>query len=315
MRSANKRYLNLLLIWLSVTFLGCQTRNVMVEQNNAVPKTEWAAFDLALARNVNNFPSKLFASAVDGEPLVRNKNAKIALRGKMSCKAANSCKFHPGKHTVEVGYVWSKIETVEEQKKKATLEGWTTALIILGVVPEVATYRNSQCSTSIEFEVQATREYALNVTHSDRRRGPDAFNVVDTESNIVVGSQTGCDLLYETALPFSDEPVSSDQCAIHLISDYSHPMTFYLSDSHPYYGYHMSHTLLVEPGKQAIRVRNGRASPTTNSTAGETILIQCDGGEAKYIQIDKANGFWTSKLNLTELSAEEGQLIDKTVLR
>lgn len=311
MRPAKPRYSILLLVCLSVTVLGCQTQDVKDTHSATVAKKEWATLSgrMSRGRNFETFPSKIVFRKMDGHDLGR-----VVKKRQFDC-VGKECKFRPGRHSIEIDYIWSKTETIEQQKKKLRSEGLGVALMIFGAVPDLAVYENSKCGVTIEFEVQAARQYVLNVVHTDKRREPDAFQIVDTESDVVIASQTRCDLIYETALPLSEEPVSSDQCAIHLISDISSPMTFYLNDSHPYYGHHMSHTLFTEPGEQAIKVTRGRVSPSARPKNIESIVVQCDGGEAKYVQINMTMGIWAYKYILIELSAQEAQLANKTILR
>jgi hypothetical protein len=308
-------YSTVLLVCLSTIFFGCQTQNVKGERPEAIPKSAWATIDFGLQRNASGFPSRLSVTAIDSLSLRLVGVDGVRLRGKVSCRERNSCILHPGSHSVELDYVWSKIETVDQQKKKARLEGVSTLLMIFGAVPEVARYQNSLCHISIEFESQEAKDYALNVIHSDGEKEPDGIQVVDKETAAVAGSQLQCDPIYETALPYSDEPVPIDQCAIHLISSFSGPMTFYLNDSHPYYAYHMNHTLLVEPGEQVIKVRSGLISPTAKPKNTSPILVQCSGGQERYVQVNKDKGFWSTKLTLSELSAKDAELVDKSVLR
>jgi hypothetical protein len=308
-------YSTVLLVCLSTIFFGCQTQSVKGERPEAIPKSAWATIDFGLRRNASGFPSRLSVTAIDSLSLRLVGVDGVRLHGKVSCRERNSCILHPGSHSVEFDYVWSKIETVDQQKKKGRSEAISAMLAIFGGGPEVARYQNSLCHISIEFESQEAKYYALNVIHSDGQKEPDGIQVVDKETGVVAGSQSQCDLKYATALPYSGESVPIDQCAIHLISSISSPMTFYLNDSHPYYAYHMNHTLLVEPGEQVIKVRYGLISPTAKPKNTSAILVKCSGGAAKYIQVNKDRGFWSTKLTLGELSVEEGQLIDKTVLR
>jgi len=315
MLAANQRYSILFSVWLSIAFSGCQTQTLVGEQPNQVPKSAWATFNLLYTHNASEFPSTVFVTTIDSHSLGRNEDGRVEVRGKMSCKKASLCILHPGTHSIELDYVWSKSETVDQQEKKASWERWQSPFIIIGYVPTGAVYQNSQCRTNIEFEAQETKDYAINVIHSDGQGGPDVFQVVDTNSEAVIGSQERCDYAYETALPYSDKPVSIDQCAVHLMSNIPGPMTFYINHSHPFHGYHMNHTILVEPGEQVISAKFGRVSASTKSIDGETILVRCDGGEATYVRIDKVKSFWKFKFRLTELSAEEAQIVDKTVLR
>jgi hypothetical protein len=312
---ANQSYSILLSFWLSIVFFGCQTQTIVGEQPNQVAKSAWATFNLVYPRNASDFPSAVFVTTMDSHSLGRNEDGGVEVRGKMSCKKENLCVLHPGTHSIVLDYVWSKFETVDQQRKKASRETWLSAGVLIGLVPEVAVYQNSQCRTTIEFEAQETKDYALNVIHSDRKEGPDVFQVVDTHSGDVIGRQERYDYSYESALPYSDKPVSADQCAVHLMSNIPYPMTFYINHSHPIHGYHMNHTILVEPGEQVISAASGRVSASTKSIDGETILVQCDGGEATYVRIDKVKSFWKDEFRLTELSAEEAQIVDKTILR
>jgi len=311
MKSSKRRCSIPLLMCLTVTFLGCQTQDVKNAHSAKVVKSKWATLSARLShdQNISSFPSKIVFRTMDGY-LLRD----VVRKKKIEC-ARSGCNLHPGKHTIGIDYIWSKTESIEEQKKKKSLEALGTSLIIFGAVPDVAVYENSKCQATIEFEAQAEREYAANVAHMDKRKAPDVLRIVDTESDSVIASQKSCDPIYETALPFSDEPVSSDRCAIHLISEIPAPMTFYLNDSHPYYGFHMSHTVLIDPGEQEIKVTPGRVSPSSKPKSTGSVVVRCDGGEAKYIQVKRTEGFWTRKYALTELSAEEGHSAIKIVLR
>lgn len=304
MRYRKPRYAILLLICLSVTLTGCQTQGVKDTQPITTPKREWATFSgrLSRERNVNNFPSRFYVRTMNGRRL------KSAVKNKRIDCLIGECKLHPGRHSIEVDYYWSTSHTRKERNRKEFWEALSVVGALYGGDLSFSSRQDNPCQITLEFEVQAAREYVLNVIHTVQRKQPEEFQIVDTESGAVIASAApACNLIHKTAMPFSNGPIPNDQCAIHILTGKKQAVDqviFYLNESHKYEARpRKAYTLFAEPGEQLIHIAVRKNK--------ETIGVQCTAGEANYIKID-VTGFWTSKPTAIALSTEEAQpLISK----
>ena len=309
MRYRKPRYAILLLICLSVTLTGCQTQGVKDTQPITTPKREWATFSgrLSRERNVNNFPSKFYVRTMNGRRL------RGGVKNKWTDCLIGECKLHPGRHSIEVDYYWSTSHTRKEWNRKDFGEALSVLGIFVGVAPNFSSRQDDNpCQITLEFEVQAAREYVLNVIHTVQQKQPEEFQIVDTESGAVIASAApACNLIHKTAMPFSNQSLPNDQCAIHIITGKKQvvdQVTFYLNESHKYDARRRKvYTLFAEPGEQLIHVAIG---DTKNK---ETIGVQCTAGEANYIKID-VTGLWALRPTVIALSTDEAQpLISKFI--
>ena len=313
MRYRKPRYAILLLICLSVTLTGCQTQGVKETQPITTPKREWATFSgrLSRERNVNNFPSRFYVRTMNGRIL------KGAVKDKRIDCLIRECKLHPGRHSIEVDYYWSTSHTRKERNTKEFWEALSVVGMLVGGAPSFSHRQDNPCQISLEFEVQAAREYVLNVIHTVQLKQPEEFQIVDTESGTVIASAApACNLIHKTAMPFSNRPIPNDQCAIHILTGKKQAVdqvTFYLNESHKYDARRRrAYTLFAEPGEQLIHIAVPKNSKVFGDTKNkETIGVQCTAGEANYIKID-VTGLWTLKPTAIALSTEEAQpLISK----
>lgn len=309
MRYGKPHFPILLFICLSVTLTGCQTQGVKDTQPITTPKREWATFSgrLSRERNVNNFPSKFYVRTMNGRRL------RGGVKNKWTDCLIGECKLHPGRHSIEVDYYWSTSHTRKERNRKDFGEALSVLGIFVGVAPNFSSRQDDNpCQITLEFEVQAAREYVLNVIHTVQQKQPEEFQIVDTESGAVIASAAPvCNLIHKTAMPFSNQPLPNDQCAIHIITGEKQAidqLKFYLNESHKYDARRRKvYTLFAEPGEQLIHVAIG---DTKNK---ETIGVQCTAGEANYIKID-VTGLWTLRPTVIALSTDEAQpLISKFI--
>ena len=307
MRYGKPHFSILLFICLSVTLTGCQTQGVKDTQPITTPKREWATFSgrLSRERNVNNFPSRFYVRTMNGRRL------KGGVKNKWIDCLIGECKLHPGRHSIEVDYYWSTSHTRKERRLNTNV---AVTLSILGayhgVAPSFSSRQDNPCQITLEFEVQAAREYVLNVIHTVQQKQPEEFQIVDTESGAVIASAApACNLIHKTAMPFSNQPLPNDQCAIHIITGKKQAidqLKFYLNESHKYDARRRKvYTLFAEPGEQLIHVA------IVDTKIKETIGVQCTAGEANYIKID-VTGLWTLRPTVIALSTDEAQpLISK----
>jgi hypothetical protein len=317
MLSINHRYSTLLALWSSIVVSGCQTTQLVDEQPKQIPRSEWVTLNLGYPRDANGFPGRVFIGSIDNQSMDRNEFGTVAVRGMFRCERSNMCTVHPGMHSIELVYVWSKTETVRQQKKRRFWTEVTAPIFLIGGMPGYGygADQNSRCRTAIEFDAEETKNYALNVIHSNGTGQPDSFQLINTDTGAVLEKQDGCEPVYETALPYSHKRASADQCAIHLMSTSSTPKTFYINDSHPIHGYEMNHTVFVEPGDQLIGASFGSVPTSAKSADAESVFVQCGAGEEVYVRFAKASGFWNPRFKLTELSTEDAQRIYEAVMK
>lgn len=318
MRYRKPHFSILLFICLSVTLTGCQSQGVKDTEAITVPQREWASFNgnLSWESSARDFPSTFYVRSMNGRKL------KGVVKDKRIDCLIKECKLHPGSHSIEVDYYWSTSHTKKERNRS---EMWEALGFVLGFfsggggsVPGYS-YHDNPCNVTMTFEAQARRNYAINVIHTVQRAMPEEFQIVDRESGAVIASAApACNLIHKTAMPFSNQPLPNDQCAIHIITGKKQvvdQVTFYLNESHKYDARRRKvYTLFAEPGEQLIHVVVPKYSEMFGDAKNkETINVQCTAGEANYIKID-VTGFWTLRPTAIALSTEEAQpLISKFI--
>lgn len=322
MTYAQKRSATLgILVWSCVSFAavisGCQGQNVKNDAVGTVPFVDWATLKTSDPRtsDVINFPSHIGVEMINGHALVDS-----AYDGRASC-TSGQCKLHPGSHTVVVSYAWSQTETRKRRKAKEVGNALLLPFIIYGRdVGSAFPIDDSRCETSMSFEARASSRYLLNVVHSTQLEQPEELQILDARSgSLIARAIPSCRLLIEKAFPYSDGPIPSDKCAIHVLAGEdirTKDAQFKLESVGPNW-YQLknrkAYTFIVEPGSYTIDASITGHTEFSKKPRVATRILQCEAGTVVYNLVD-VEGFWSPRLAITDLPYTEAQRLAPKVV-
>jgi hypothetical protein len=174
---------------MSTTVVACQTSNTRNADSDQVHKQERATLDgdNTVFDDGEDFYGRIRASSLNGHNLNVYPSGK-AKGQRFSCTHRN-CRLDSGQHSIDLEFLWGSLAA---EKKRRSKERWQGLAIILapfgGVAPPTPdSSRYYPCRALITFEVQASHDYALDVLHSNRKKEPEEFQIVDITTGAVVG--------------------------------------------------------------------------------------------------------------------------------
>jgi len=175
------------LTWLSLVTI-CLTGTITACSNTASrPRPATFDGDMRLAGKSKEFYSQHRVVTLNGHNLYDGRRAKVKDQ-KINC-LMRDCKLQSGQHTINVEYRWSSLEAEKAKRKSDSWQGFLFSFgMLFGQASNPPNSRYYPCQVSISFDVQPAHDYILNVVHTDQTKGPEEFQVVESESRELVGS-------------------------------------------------------------------------------------------------------------------------------
>ena len=204
MNCSELRKLVLYFLCMTAAIASCQTSNTRDDDSSVVHPGQWATFngDMPLAGDAKDFYRRYRISALDGHNLYQRQKARVKDQ-RINC-LLRDCRLHPGQHSIEIEYLWTSLETEKKKNRTETREAFGWLFVLLGGQPGNLNdhSRFYPCQASLTFEVYADRGYGLRIPHTDRYVRPEEIQVVDIDSDAVVGSANpSCSPFQPTASP------------------------------------------------------------------------------------------------------------------